>query len=213
MNKTRCVIKNNSLGAILTIIVGILMIAATIFIYRYEPEAKRWWTGLMTPDKYETGQQIIVSFVFRILCGISMAAVLFANTDINMMLIPPSVFIITQAASAAITSDFQYITTLPNAVCVAFILYILLFQRVKLLRKNKWVSFAFLAPIAYYIYQIASGKLIQYVYEIINGTRVQIGCIYFSSVIYFSLMYIIFAVSGFSATPVEEIEETGEVLL
>lgn len=213
MNKTRCVIKNNSLGAVLTLIVGVLMIAATIFIYRYEPEARRWWTAMMTPDKYESGQQIIISFVFRILCGLSMVAVLFANTDINMMFIPPSAFIITQVASAAITTDIKYITTLPNAVCVAFILYIVLFQRVKLLRKNKWVSFVFLAPIAYYIYQIATGGLIQYVYETINGTRVQIGCIYFSSVFYFSLMYIVFAVVGFSATPVEEIEETGEELL
>lgn len=213
MIKTRCVIKNNSLGAILILIVGILMIAATVFVYRYEPEANRWWTAVMTPDKYESGQQIIISFVFRIVCGLSMIAVLFANTDINIMLVPPSVFIITQVAAAAIMSDVQYIVSLPCAVCVTFILYILLFQRVKFLRKNKWLSFLFLAPIVYYIYQIVSGGLIQYVYVTLGGERLQIGCIYFSSVIYFSLMYIVFAAAGFSAAPVEEIEETGEVLL
>ena len=203
MNKTKCVIRTNSPGVIATAVLGIIMIVGTIIVYRYDTNDGVWWTAIMTPDKYNTVQGVMISFVFRIICGISMFSVFFASRSLNVAMIPAAAFILTSAISSTISGDSSYILSLANAVCLAFIAYIFLFQRVKLLRKNKWIEIFFALPIIYYFISIATGKMTD-----------SYGYIYFSSIVYFSLMFLSFTVIGLSAVAdtEEDVYEGNELL-
>lgn len=193
MNDTKCVIKRNSPALIAVAVLGLVMIAGTVVIYRYDTVNNIWWTAIMTPDKYNTVAGAVISFGFRILCGLSMFSVFLACRSLNFAAIPAVTFIATSALASVISRDPGHILSHVNAVCLAFIAYIFLFQRIRLLRKNKWVSVAFVLPIVYYIVGTLTGRMTD-----------SHGFIYISSHLYFSLMFLAFTAIGLSAAPVTD---------